>query len=143
MNKPITITDTVSGPLAFVADKGVSEDELAGVVDAVNRQIESVTRGLLEQLKAQGISAQLEKQGNEYLIVQEGVTPARAAQDAALSEPGGRRSRIRIVVRSSDAPPTINATRRFFRDWRAVAGLVVVGGAWQFGQWLMGVRREE
>ena len=144
MNKPIDIAIIDAGPLAFVADTKVSGAQLLDFVQTVDRQIESVTKGLVEQLKKEKINARVAQQGRDYLIIQEGVSPASLSQhDSVETDPAPQRSRVRIYVRSSDAPPTINAMRRFFRDWRAVAGLIAVGGAWQAGQWLMQVRRQD
>ncbi|MFK0269112.1 hypothetical protein [Pseudomonas asiatica] len=144
MNKPIEIATLNAGPLAFTADPKVSGAQLLNFVHTVDQQIESVTKGLVEQLKKERINARVAQQGRDYLIIQEGVSPASLSQhDSVETDPAPQPSRIRIYVRSSDAPPTINAMRLFFRDWRAVAGLIAVGGAWQLGQWLMQVRRQD
>ncbi|CAB5642950.1 hypothetical protein HB13667_16085 [Pseudomonas putida] len=144
MNKPIEIATLNAGPLAFTADPKVSGAQLLDFVHTVDQQIESVTKGLVEQLKKEKINARVAQQGRDYLIIQEGVNPASLSQhDSVETDPAPQPSRIRIYVRSSDAPPTINAMRLFFRDWRAVAGLIAVGGAWQLGQWLMQVRRQD
>ncbi|MFJ7812023.1 hypothetical protein ACIQYQ_14380 [Pseudomonas asiatica] len=144
MNKPIEIATINAGPLAFTADPKVSGAQLLDFVHTVDQQIESVTKGLVEQLKKEKINARVAQQGRDYLIIQEGVNPASLSQhDSVETDPAPQPSRIRIYVRSSDAPPTINAMRLFFRDWRAVAGLIAVGGAWQLGQWLMQVRRQD
>ncbi|MEN5218511.1 hypothetical protein ABE484_21870 [Pseudomonas pudica] len=144
MNKPIDIATLDAGPLAFTADSKVSGAQLLDFVHTVDRQIESVTRGLVEQLKKEKINARVTQQGHDYLIIQEGLSPASLPQHRyEETDPAPQPSRIRIFVRSSDAPPTINAMRLFFRDWRAVAGLIAVGGAWQAGQWLMQVRRQD
>ncbi|MNH01625.1 hypothetical protein D3C79_608460 [compost metagenome] len=100
-----------------------------------------MARGLLDSLKKEGVKARVEQRQNQYLIIQEALNPSVA--ELAAVEPNSRPSRIRLFIRSSDAPPTINALRLFFRDWRAVAGLVAVGATWQAGQWLMTVRRRE
>lgn len=144
MNKPIEIATINAGPLAFTADPKVSGAQLLNFVHTVDQQIQSVTKGLVEQLKKEKINARVAQQGRDYLIIQEGVNPASLSQhDSVETDPAPQPSRIRIYVRSSDAPPTINAMRLFFRDWRAVAGLIAVGGAWQLGQWLMQVRRQD
>ncbi|MFK0346541.1 hypothetical protein ACIQT6_23000 [Pseudomonas asiatica] len=144
MNKPIDIATLDAGPLAFTAGPQVSGAQLLEFVHTVDRQIESVTEGLVEQLKKVNINARVVQKDREYLIIQEGLNPASLSQDGGFgADPAPQRSRIRILVRSSDAPPTINAMRLFFRDWRAVAGLIAVGGAWQLGQWLMQVRRQD
>lgn len=144
MNKPIDIATLYAGPLAFVAEPMVSGAQLLDFVHTVDRQIESVTKGLVEQLKKEKINARVVQQGRDYLIIEEGLSPAALSpQDGVETDPAPQPSRIRIFVRSSDAPPTINAMRLFFRDWRAVAGLIAVGGAWYAGQWVMRVRRQD
>ena len=144
MNKPIDIATIDAGPLAFLAEPNVTGAQLLNFVHTVDRQIESVTKGLVEQLKKGNINARVEQQGRDYLIIQEGLRPASQLQHRSEeTDPAPQPSRIRIFVRSSDAPPTINAMRLFFRDWRAVAGLIAVGGAWYAGQWVMHVRRQD
>ncbi|MCO7527197.1 hypothetical protein NJH54_22145 [Pseudomonas asiatica] len=144
MNKPLDIALIYAGPLAFAAEPEVTGAQLLDFVHTVDRQIESVTKGLVEQLKKGNINARVVQQGREYLIIQEGLSPASLpTHDGVETDPAPQPSRIRIFVRSSDAPPTINAMRLFFRDWRAVAGLIAVGGAWYAGQWVMHVRRQD
>ncbi|WP_144172358.1 hypothetical protein [Pseudomonas sp. Kh13] len=144
MNKPIDIATLYAGPLAFVAEPKVSGAQLLDFIHTVDRQIESVTKGLVEQLKKEKINARVVQQGRDYLIIEEGLSPASLSpRDGVETDPAPQPSRIRIFVRSSDAPPTINAMRLFFRDWRAVAGLIAVGGAWYAGQWVMHVRRQD
>ncbi|CAI8931409.1 MULTISPECIES: hypothetical protein [Pseudomonas] len=132
---------TQDGPLAFTSDKGVSPTQLEKFVATVDLQAAEVARGLLDSLKKEGVKARVEQRQNQYLIIQESLSPSVA--ELAAVDPNSRPSRIRLFIRSADAPPTINALRLFFRDWRAVAGLVAVGTAWQAGQWLMTVRRRE
>ncbi|WP_460422132.1 hypothetical protein [Pseudomonas sp. ZL2] len=132
---------TQDGPLAFSSGADVKPTELQKFVATVDQQAAEVARGLLDSLKKEGVKARVEQRQNQYLIIQEALNPSVA--ELAAVEPNGRPSRIRLFIRSSDAPPTINALRLFFRDWRAVAGLVAVGATWQAGQWLMTVRRRE
>jgi len=79
-------------------------------------------------------------------------TPPHQA-DAVGEERGGERvTRVALVGEAVKGEAeslgavdlaTINAMRLFFRDWRAVAGLIAVGGAWYAGQWVMHVRRQD
>ncbi|WP_307943576.1 hypothetical protein [Pseudomonas mosselii] len=131
---------TQTGLLAFKPGRDVQPPEFKSFCIAVNKNAKTVSMGIVEALKQQGVQAQAKETTPGNWLVQVGT--ARGEASANLMAGADITTTITITASSNDIPNTINALNAFFSNWNAVAGLIAVGAAFVAGAWLMMVNRQ-
>jgi hypothetical protein len=134
--------DVKTYTLAFNGEH-VTSAEVEHFRDVVDMEAKDVCEHIVDDLnkEEEETPATYQRSSGGWLITVGEVAVSDGDAEAPNPPDPPHRTKIYVKCKSSDVPKIINSMRRFFSDWRAVAGFIAVGGTAAGLYYLLTVKR--